>query len=598
MAQNLPAIPLVSQLQDKHTWVQVCPPASCPTSVAGDWKSFPHLCNKTQWKDKMGSRASAFDAYLQAKINIWIDRCDVCAKAGRGMRADFGGHVGAPFHYKELGNLLPDGGRLDSIRQTLWQSYNIPGGAIRFNHADGCIELCSGQPPADGAGYAPAASKMVPHQAVPSVPIAGSPSAAPVASNELHVLGVPSPSASPTKQSPAGLSAADGFQAVKRYVPEIGKEAVAVPYAPEQLPESGVWFELLPQASFSTKANGDWNCYPHLASKSIFKGPMTKAAELVSMILERQPTPIWPECKVCDRSRGYAEHLGADKHYRMLWDKFYRNGAPLEETRKEAWQHWLIVGGELRINELDGAVQMLRSAGWQSCSSTARAAPTSEHEAPSRATSSYSAEPQAEPVAEGDDGTTQLGCFLWRMQFEKTVEQLEAKLLAAGVRHEDLACQICNGRSMFGRVGPHLLTPDHFRRLAAAASNALPRPLSSYSALPTEIKVLEQEFQVPGGRVTLKHFPPEVVVETAVAQQDRGKQPCNQEGAAQPIEDQAWCRRPWGGGFIWVLGQEWFAEGDPPWERAEWQGDHYWIDTSKSLESPRWFWESSGRTTK
>ena len=39
-----------------------------------------------------------------------------------------------------------------------------------------------------------------------------------------------------------------------------------------------------------------------------------------------QPAPIDPQCSFCERHRGYAEHLGADKHWRALYPDFTGEG--------------------------------------------------------------------------------------------------------------------------------------------------------------------------------------------------------------------------------------------------------------------------------
>ena len=98
------------------------------------------MSGKDHWKLTMGARAKEFTEYME-RNGVCISECMVCAPLGRGMRADFGGHVAGPFHFKDFARLLPDGRPIDQLREELWQQWCFKGGAARFNHADGVVEV-------------------------------------------------------------------------------------------------------------------------------------------------------------------------------------------------------------------------------------------------------------------------------------------------------------------------------------------------------------------------------------------------------------------------------------------------------------------------
>ena len=141
-------LPQPIQLRDHYeadTWILLCGPVSSPTRPGGDWRAYPHLSYKAAWKQHMEPRATAFAKCLQVH-NIYVDECLTCKQQGRNMRADFCEHVIGHFHFKDLQLCgLGDGEEVEVARQNLWQAFCIPGGGVRFNHADGSIEMYHGR---------------------------------------------------------------------------------------------------------------------------------------------------------------------------------------------------------------------------------------------------------------------------------------------------------------------------------------------------------------------------------------------------------------------------------------------------------------------
>lgn len=129
---------------------------------------------------------------------------------------------------------------------------------------------------------------------------------------------------------------------------------------PQQLPEEGKWFETYPPVSQATNANGDYRAYPHLAGKSQFKASMTPRADIMVRILASQPIPLDPQCTLCERHRGYNEHLGAEKHWKALYPTYTGDGVVISQVRDRVWNKVRIAGGWVRINELDGAIEMAK----------------------------------------------------------------------------------------------------------------------------------------------------------------------------------------------------------------------------------------------
>ena len=54
-------------------------------------------------------------------------------------------------------------------------------------------------------------------------------------------------------------------------------------------------------------------------------------------------------------------HLPGAIHYKELGAKYILDGTPVDEVRHRLWQQCLVPGGAVRINLLDGEVQICKS---------------------------------------------------------------------------------------------------------------------------------------------------------------------------------------------------------------------------------------------
>eukprot|EP00913_Durusdinium_trenchii_P016474 g15485.t1 len=87
---------------------------------------------------------------------------------------------------------------------------------------------------------------------------------------------------------------------------------------------------------------------------------MTPRADIMVRILASQPIPLDPQCTLCERHRGYNEHLGAEKHWKALYPTYTGDGVVISQVRDRVWNKVRIAGGWVRINELDGAIEMAK----------------------------------------------------------------------------------------------------------------------------------------------------------------------------------------------------------------------------------------------
>ena len=92
----------------------------------------------------MGAAAKKFEAFFNA-YSVY-PKCPY-----ENMRGSFQEHIAADWHRKRLwwSQRLQDDFIIEEVRENLWQEFSIgpkgdePPGAIRFNHADGAIEMSS-----------------------------------------------------------------------------------------------------------------------------------------------------------------------------------------------------------------------------------------------------------------------------------------------------------------------------------------------------------------------------------------------------------------------------------------------------------------------
>ena len=128
---------------------------------------------------------------------------------------------------------------------------------------------------------------------------------------------------------------------------------------PENLPCERVWFQKLGPLSFPTNPLGDWSVYRHLSSKKEFKALMTPRAILIDDFLFAK-AGISATCNICAAARGYREHLGGPGHYSTLSKSYVKCGISVESVRLGLYNKWQIPGGWLRINEMDGAIDLAK----------------------------------------------------------------------------------------------------------------------------------------------------------------------------------------------------------------------------------------------
>lgn len=128
--------------------------------------------------------------------------------------------------------------------------------------------------------------------------------------------------------------------------------------SPQQLPQEGIWYTIQPPCSEPTRSRGDYSAYPHLSGKAQFKQSMTPRAGVLVKILGAMS--IDPQCTLCERHRGYEEHLGAEKHWKALYPTYTGENVIIEDVKDLLWNQTKIPGGYVRLNELTGEIQMAK----------------------------------------------------------------------------------------------------------------------------------------------------------------------------------------------------------------------------------------------
>lgn len=580
-------LPAVSTIPEEHRnkWCTVSNYIGQPTVKNGAAKTCPFLSSRNAWKASIASPVSKVVKLLN-KYNIWPE-CEVCDRS-LGLEE----HVPAAKHYDCLTRKLPENVPVSTVAATLWQTWQVPGGAIRFNHLHGRIDIWSGPPPEPGSPE-PVVSLVQWCQeqagcpAVPGPPQASMPAA-------------PAAAAAPTT-----LARAADYR-LQPKPPSPPRFPVRVHNGPstiESLPEEHVWFQVRAPAGLCTKAGGDWKAYPHLSSKPMWKQHMGPGAAWLCNFLEKVPGgPIWPECMICERSRGFGEHAPAAAHLLVLSQKYCVDGAIIEDVKQTLWQEWRFAHGAIRYNYVDGAIEMCRGepptlpdAGVApeaappvqtqplqqlTYSSTAHAPPPPPVVGPGRAPAPPPVGPAPTvaptPAVAAPDpsltATVSLCYYMWKQTHAEAARQVEVDLKKANIPTEGYSCALCEGRSMLGRVAEHLLSPEHVRNVAVAAE---------FSALgaPTGQEKLEQKMQGQYGQVTLQHLPPRVVqpevnaedyVPTAASSSGGPPATTNEPDAETNPQGLRWERKEYNGSFYWQRSDGLsFWENDTRWQRFD-----------------------------
>ncbi|CAJ1357231.1 unnamed protein product, partial [Effrenium voratum] len=314
--------PATTDLPDPSTlnvqggcWFPYLPAVSSPTAPQGDWKVWPHMQSKDNWLKTMGLRAGVVARFLESR-NIGYDSCSICAAFGRGVQSGFEGHVGGHWHFKHWCRLCADGEDMSVARERHWQSWNVHGGAIRFNHADGEVQMCKGYPPTSPAPMAAA------------------------------VPGMTAPGALPAAQQAPSAQAA--ITAMVKANPRSAFELCT---------EENRWYILIPHIGHPSDPKGDINSCHWLSTKNTWKPAIRPSVEIVESFLHSYD--IYPECMLCPTGVGFAEHAPAEKHLRKLQERVPA-GVPVVECAKSLWQEWQVPHGIIKLNHCHGQVWICR----------------------------------------------------------------------------------------------------------------------------------------------------------------------------------------------------------------------------------------------
>lgn len=298
-----------------------------PTAEGGDLSKCPWLHTKNTWRPVMQPRAELVEKILEA-FDVYYPKCLLCTNPG-----GFAEHLPAQKHLRQLQDRLPTGKPVTELAAQFWQEWILPLGILRFNHLHGQVWICRGK--------APRQAKPMPF---PSSSTSNEAQQGPLSSKALRSPPMPSSTSPQTPSRPVPTrAAAHGVE------------------DPQDLAVEGVWFVSYPPCSEATQVDGDYRAYPHLCGKAQFKKCMTPRAGVIERILRSQAIPREPQCTLCERHRGYQEHLGAAKH----WDALYpyaREGVCIEAVRDRLWNTMMVSGGWVRINELDGAIEIAKGS--------------------------------------------------------------------------------------------------------------------------------------------------------------------------------------------------------------------------------------------
>ena len=115
-------------------WVEVVKHVGEPTKAGGDYRSCGWLASHWEWKKSMREPVDRLCKLLE-RYKVW-PTCRVCEPPCQ----SFGEHVLASKHYQMLGHkYLWDGQPVLVAAAALWQQWDVPSGAIAFNHVHGQV---------------------------------------------------------------------------------------------------------------------------------------------------------------------------------------------------------------------------------------------------------------------------------------------------------------------------------------------------------------------------------------------------------------------------------------------------------------------------
>mmetsp|Transcript_19851 Transcript_19851/g.46157 ORF Transcript_19851/g.46157 Transcript_19851/m.46157 type:complete len:548 (+) Transcript_19851:218-1861(+) len=528
MAVNRLPLPADLVQYEVNQWIEIRPSVSPPTTQFGDWKAYPHLVSKENWRKYMEPRLIEFQTLLES-CNVHYPTCAICALEGRGMQSDFAGHISGVHHFKRLARIiLQDGQPLNDVRVNLWDEFLLPGGAARINQADGSVEMCRGRP--EGGVRQLKDILVAPSQLA--------------IQDSTAALSQPTPLAAPriTEDSPyydEEYSALDLQQEWKQAPGNI------VPL----IPTDGRWYRISPRCTWPHNDNGNWSAYPHLQSKNTWKQHMQAPANVMGQILEH--FGVYAECEVCSANRSFHEHVPAQKHYNQMWDQHLNKPGPLEVHRNKAWQEWNNLGCDqmcFRFNHIDGETHAKRGRGGAppQASGLQRPAPPmgpaigsgeaiSSGALPtfgpggmtgSARTVPVAPMPGSQPSSQGNIAPSQVpvcppvppqmgslasvaeevgmprGLFmwLWKRHAAESARNLEDLCSRTGQQPSRLICAVCTAgkpakKMMDEGVQAHLLSESHVRNLDEVIRGQNPQwPEGPAPSLPQNFKLLSVQF--------------------------------------------------------------------------------------------------------
>eukprot|EP00928_Gymnodinium_smaydae_P095661 TRINITY_DN8268_c0_g1_i1.p1 TRINITY_DN8268_c0_g1~~TRINITY_DN8268_c0_g1_i1.p1 ORF type:complete len:656 (-),score=84.34 TRINITY_DN8268_c0_g1_i1:106-2073(-) len=133
-------VKVLTQHLENHAVLEVSPPVS-PLRLGLDYRSYPHISHRTSWKEGMTRPAEMFAGILAAHgvEGYQFPWCPLCPNSGWG----YAKHLPAEMHYKKLYGLVEKYGSepFMEVRERFWQEVRVVGGRVRFNHADGALQV-------------------------------------------------------------------------------------------------------------------------------------------------------------------------------------------------------------------------------------------------------------------------------------------------------------------------------------------------------------------------------------------------------------------------------------------------------------------------
>ncbi|CAK9084483.1 unnamed protein product [Durusdinium trenchii] len=473
-------IPDPSSLAEANIWVQRYGPVSTPTASAGDWKIWPHMQSKEAWHQAMGTRGGLMAKFLEAR-GIFMDGCQICHEFNRSTQSNFEGHVGGRAHFKHWCHLCcrEDAKDMSSFREKWWEEWIVKGSAIRFNHADGVVELRKNYPSIQPSP-SQAASGSIP---APPSPVEFTPDSSNVVALALQNPGnvfslcleenvyylLYSHDRLPTGK-PVTELAAQFWQewilplGILRFNHLHGQVWICRGKAPRQakpmpFPSSSTSNEAQ-QGPLSSKALRSppmpSSTSPQTPSRPV---PTRAAAHGVEDPQDLAVEGVWfvsyPPC--------YQEHLGAAKH----WDALYpyaREGVCIEAVRDRLWNTMMVSGGWVRINELDGAIEIAKGSKEPGTRSTVNA------EGPPAIQQGRAGNAQVGPVLGSDEvGRWRSKCLrLYQSKAQAVQDELRKYDLHPG----QIRCDACGKQLAIMEFASHLRSQDHFNQIHVGDAGA------------------------------------------------------------------------------------------------------------------------------